>query len=462
MEMPDHDYNSTSTESENLIRFMSLSKNMTLSEAVIEKTKHHIVDTVAAIISGHKLEVGKRALSVVPALEGKEQASVLGTNFKLSTYSAAMVNAMLAHADETDDSHEKSKFHPGCGIVPAAFAIAEHQRATGADVIRAVALGYDVGARILEALGPMPLNNSGHASHAFGPIFGCGAAAGCLLGFDQERTRHLLSYLAHEASGLFCWMADTDHIQKAFVFGGMAAKNALYAALLCQHDWTGPADVVAGRHGILQTFGNAEHGRTLAEPFVLGDEILRSDIKKWCVASAIQPPLDSLTKLLPQIPEDVGEIQAVEVEIQANEVFMVSARNMPNISLQHVLAVFLVDRGLTFASVHDASRMEDAAVRAVRSKVNLIPNLDLQRAGGRQAIVRVILSNGTVLTDHTPATRGTWRNAMTRMEVEQKAKDLLEPVIGKSQSCDLLDGLWKLEMLTADGWIRLIKAVSVP
>jgi hypothetical protein len=130
--------------------------------------------------------------------------------------------------------------------------------------------------------------------------------------------------------------------------------------------------------------------------------------------------------------------------------------------LQHVLAVFLVDRGLTFASVHDASRMEDAAVRVVRSKVDLIPNLDLQRAGGRQAIVRVILSNGTVLTDHTPATRGTWRNAMTRMEVEQKAKDLLEPVIGKSQSCDLLDGLWKLEMLTADGWIRLIKAVSVP
>jgi 2-methylcitrate dehydratase PrpD len=453
--------NASSAATDNLIQFISQAASAEPGAAVVEKTKHHIVDTIAAIISGHKLAVGDRALAVVPALKGLEEALVIGTKTMLPAYSAAMVNAMLAHADETDDSHEKSKFHPGCGIVPAALAVAQQQGASGLDIIRAVALGYDVGARMNEALGPMPLNNAGHASHAFGPAFGCGAAAACLLGFDATRTRHLLSYLGHEVSGLFCWMADTDHVQKAYVFGGMAAKNALYVALLCQHDWTGVVDVIAAEHGVLQTYGNEEHGRTLDQPLVLGDEILHSDIKKWCVASAIQPPLDSLVELLPHIPADTAQIAAVEVEIQANEVFMVSARNMPNISLQHVLALFLVDRQLTFASVHDVERMKDDAVLSLRARTKLIPNLQLQQAGGRQAIVRVILKNGEVLTHHTPATRGTWKNAMRRDEVNAKALDLIVPIIGRQASDELLQGLWQLETLKSAEWLDLLKRVVV-
>jgi 2-methylcitrate dehydratase PrpD len=453
--------NSSSAANDQLIQFISTARGVALSEAVIEKTKHHIVDTVAAIVSGHKLNVGESALSVIPALGGDAEAWVIGTRTKLPAHAAAMVNAMLAHADETDDSHEKSKFHPGCAIVPAAFAIAQKQGAGGLDLIRAVALGYDVGARVLEALGPMPLNNAGHASHAFGPLFGCGASAACLLGFDAVQTRHLLSYLGHEVSGLFCWMSDTDHVQKAFVFGGMAVKNALFAALLCQHGWTGAVDVISSEHGLLQTFGQPEHGRTLEQSMALGDEILHSDIKKWCVASAIQPPLDSLVELLPQITSDVSKIVSLEVEIQANEVFMVSARNMPNISLQHVLALFLVDRQLTFASVHDVTRMQDEAVLALRARTQLIPNIELQRAGGRQAIVRVTLDDGTILTHHTPATRGTWKNAMRRDEVNAKATELMEPVIGPSRTAALLQGLWQLEALNAAQWTKLIEDAVV-
>jgi len=133
--------NSSSAANDQLIQFISTARGVALSEAVIEKTKHHIVDTVAAIVSGHKLNVGESALSVIPALGGDAEAWVIGTRTKLPAHAAAMVNAMLAHADETDDSHEKSKFHPGCAIVPAAFAIAQKQGTGGRDPIRAVALG---------------------------------------------------------------------------------------------------------------------------------------------------------------------------------------------------------------------------------------------------------------------------------------------------------------------------------
>ena len=452
---------STTSASDNLVRFICAAGSADLSTAVIEKAKYHIVDTMAAMVSGVALDVGLRALTIVPAFTGREEALVIGTETMLPAYAAAMVNAMLAHADETDDSHEKSKFHPGCGIVPSALALAQLQGASGQDVIRAVALGYDVGARTLEALGPMPLNMAGHASHAIGPLFGCGAVAGYLLGFDSQRNRHLLSYLGHEVSGLSCWMSDVDHVQKAYVFGAMAAKNALFAALLCQHDWTGCPEVIDAERGLLVAYGNEEHGRTLEEPFMLGAEILHSDIKKWCVGSPIQAPLDSLEAMLASIPEDISQISAIEVEIQANEVFIVEARKMPNISLQHLLALFLVDRQLTFASVHDVGRMNDPAVLALRARIKLIPSVELQRSGGRQAIVRVILNNGEVLKHHTPRVRGTWENPMRRDEVHAKAQELIAPIMGVQATAALLDGLWRLETLSAAELTALMQSTAL-
>ena len=441
---------------DSLVAFIVASGTAELASDVVEKAKHHIVDTIAAMISGLSLDVGKRALEIVPLLEGRQEAMVIGSPVRLPFQHAAMVNAMLAHADETDDSHEKSKFHPGCGIVPAALALAERQAAGGRDIIRAVALGYDVGARVLEALGPMPLNMAGHASHAMGPLFGCAAVAACLLGFDASRTRHLLSYAGHEASGLSCWMSDADHVQKAFVFGAMAAKNALFSALLCEHGWTGCPEVISAERGLLHAYGTGKGGRSLDEPMTLGDEILHSDIKKWCVGSPIQACLDSLEALLSSLPSDVEQILSVEVEIQANEVFIVEARAMPNISLQHLLALFLVDRELTFDSVHDVDRMHDPRVLAVRKRISLIPSIELQEAGGRQAIVRIKMADGRTLRHHTPCVRGTWKNRMSRDEIDAKAFELVEPVLGRAPARRLLDGLWKLETLTKEQWVALI------
>src|SRR4029453_2604601 len=95
---------------------------------------------------------------------------------------AALANGMLAHADETDDSHAPSLTHPGCGIVPAAMAMAERGRRNGAVFLRAVSLGYDVGCRLTQSLDAYEFRNDGHSTHSFGPMFGAAAAAGGLGG----------------------------------------------------------------------------------------------------------------------------------------------------------------------------------------------------------------------------------------------------------------------------------------
>ena len=124
-----------------------------LPQAVIEKGRQHILDTVAAMISGTHLRPGRLAIAYAARLGGARQASIVGTRLLTSPVTAALANGMLAHADETDDSHAPSRTHPGCAVIPSALAVAESVHATGEHLLKAVVLGYDVAARMNYALG---------------------------------------------------------------------------------------------------------------------------------------------------------------------------------------------------------------------------------------------------------------------------------------------------------------------
>ena len=210
-----------------------------LPPAVREKTKHHILDTIAAMVSGAPLLPGRKGIAHVKSLGGAKEACVIGSRIVTSAANAALANGMSAHADETDDSHAPSLTHPGCGIVPAALAVAEKESQTGQALLRAVALGYDVCARLTMSLNAYEFREDGHSTHSFGPMFGAAAAAGSLLKLNERQARYLLSYTAQQASGISCWMRDEEHIEKAFDFGGMPARNGVAAATMVAHGFTG-------------------------------------------------------------------------------------------------------------------------------------------------------------------------------------------------------------------------------
>lgn len=442
-----------------LCQFLDEARTVHLDERTIEKAKHHIVDSIAAMISGTALHVGKKAVNALPAFEGLPEATVFGQSKRYPAYWAAMFNAMLAHADETDDSHETSITHPGCGIVPTAMAMAQREKKGGMDFIRAVCAGYDVGPRITEALGAMALNNAGTSSHAMGALFGSGACASVLANFDSVQVRRLISYLAHESSGLGCWMAEHDHVQKAYVFGAMGAKNAVTAAILVQSGWTGLDEALEGPRTLFQARAQPAKGRSMDVPMALGHEILGSNIKKWCVGSPAQAPLDCVQALIPTLPK-MDQIQSIVVEIRSDEAFIVDNRDMPNICLQHLVALYLVDRKLTFDSVHDVQRMEDPKVREARSKIQLVASESLMKSGGRQAIVTITTNEGQTLNKHVQHVRGTWGDPMPRSEIHEKAKDLLEPVLGAASADTLLSSLWNLENLDASALDQLIQSAQ--
>lgn len=438
------------TVMETLSLYMAAAQNQVLPEETVEKAKQHTLDTLAAMISGSELAPGHAALKFARAYGGKEVCTVAAANFLIGPIEAALTNAMLAHSDETDDSHAPSQSHPGCAIVPAALAAGEQFQIDGARFLRAITLGYDVGTRVTMTLGAEPYEASSHRStHSICPTFGASAAAACAAGLNAQQMRWVLNYAAEQASGLTLWNRDPDHIEKAFDFAGGPARNGVTAAMVVQSGWTGVNDVFSGPHNFFLAFNPQADPKGMIEKLGEHYEVGRTDIKKWTAGMPIQAPLDAMEILRNQYKFSANQVQEVLIRLAPQEGAIVDNRETPDICLQHIIAVMLLDKTVSFRSAHDKARMQNPAVLRERAKVKLVPDEDLGRLmPRRQAIVEITLTNGTKLRKHVDSVRGTFANPMTSDEIRTKARDLMTPVIGPASTAKLIERIFALETIT--------------
>jgi len=425
--------------------YMAAAHERPLPDAVIEKTKHHILDTFAAMISGADLLPGQAAIKFARSYGGEKIATVVASDIVCGPIEAALANGVLAHADETDDSHAPSLSHPGCAVVPAALAAGERFGIDGAQFLRAVALGYDIGPRFTMCLGVPALSRVRHrSSHSIAGVFGAAAAAGCAAGLDPRQMRWLIDYTAQQSSGIAAWQRDSDHIEKAFVFGGMPARSGVTAALLVHAGWTGIDDILSGPDNFL--IANAPDADPIKLAELLGEryEIIRTNIKKWSVGSPIQAPLDALEILLNRRPFTADQVRKVIVRVGTRESSVVNNREIPDICLQHMVAVMLLDRTVSFHAAHDVARMQDPNAQRQRAKVELIGDDVLDRRN-REAIVKVVLADNSELDVHVRDVRGTAGNPMPREEVVAKCRDLIAPVLGAATGAELIERVLTIE-----------------
>jgi 2-methylcitrate dehydratase PrpD len=429
-----------------LATYIARAAKKPLPKAVVEKTKHHLLDTLAAMVSGSRLLPGCKAISYVKTLGGTKEATVVGSRFLTTATNAAFANGMLGHADETDDSHAPSLTHPGCGIVPAAWAMGEREHVNGTQLLRAVALGYDIGCRLTRSLNAYEFREDGHSTHSFGPMFGAAAAASALAGLNRDQVRHALSYTAQQASGISCWMRDEEHIEKAFDFGGMPARNGTAAASMVAHGFTAVEDVFSGDSNFFVAYGRNPDPQELVRELGTTFEVMNTNIKRWSVGSPIQAPLDALLDLIRTHGIRADDVEKLVVRVAHRGSNTVNNRNMPDICMQHMCAVMMIDGIVTFESSHNEGRMRDPKVLAVRSRIELYGDDALTKAmPSRQGIVELKLHDGRELRHHVTAVRGTAQNPMTRAEVDEKSLHLLAPILGKTRARRLCDAVWGLE-----------------
>ena len=432
---------------EKLSSYMSEASGRALPEDVVEQTKLHILDTISAMISGSELPPGRIALRFAQEYAGKEVATVVASNFVCGPIEAALTNGMLAHADETDDSHSPSQSHPGCAVVPAALATGERFAISGTHFLRAVTLGYDVGTRVTMTLGGQRFEAESHwSTHSISPLFGAAAAAGCAAGLNAQQMRWLLGYTAHQSSGLGAWNRDTQHVQKAFHFAGMTARGGVTAAMLVQAGWSGVDDIFSGKDNFFAAYNPHADPAGLIDKLGERYEVARTNIKKWPVGSPIQAALDAIVLLRKERRFAAADVQTLTVRLAKDEAAIVDNREIPDICLQHVLAMMLLDGTVSFTSAHDTERLKDPATLRERGKVQLIPDEGLEQLMPlRVAIVDIVLTDGTHLSQRVDNVRGTPENPMTRAEVAAKATDLIAPVLGGMQGARLVNAILRLE-----------------
>jgi 2-methylcitrate dehydratase PrpD len=226
----------------------------------------------------------------------------------------------------------------------------------------------------------------------------------------------------------------------------MPARNGVTAALLVRSGFNGVDDVFSGADNYFQV--NAPKGTpaTLVDGLGARYEVTRTDIKKWTVGTPIQAPLDAIANLRRQRAFEADDVQRVIVRLAPTVGAVVDNRDIPDICLQHMIAVMLIDKTASFAAAHDKPRMDDQTVRRHRAKVEYVPDQELARLlPVRVAVVEITLKDGSRLSDRVEAVRGTVRNPMTRDEIADKARDLMAPVLGRAQTQRLIDGVLSLD-----------------
>ena len=432
-----------------MAKYTSEALNNPLSSEVHLKTKFHLMDTLAAIVTGSELKPGKAAIKYIISQGGTPEATIACTSFKSTATNAAMVNAMLAHSNETDDSHAPSLTHPGCAIIPAALAVAERERCSGEQLLRSIALGYDISSRIGRAMGGINSRGMhGHATHAIGPMFGATAAASSLAGLDERGCRHALAYTVQQASGVITWERDPEHIEKAFVFGGVGARNGVTSAMFVQSGMTGEENAFTGDFNFLDTFCTdpallSEWVDTLGSHY----EISITNIKKFSVGSPIQAGAEAMVQLVKEFGFTADNIDRIDVLLPPLGAKIVNARTMPDVNLQYALAVIILDGGaLSFEATHSYERLAAPDVQALMNLIHLSGNPEFEKLEAqRPATVTVRLKDGRMLEKHVSAVRGTTGNPMTKDEVEYKSHDLFSTVLGVDSSAALIDLIWQVE-----------------
>jgi 2-methylcitrate dehydratase PrpD len=209
---------------------------------------------------------------------------------------------------------------------------------------------------------------------------------------------------------------------------------------------TGVDDVFSGERNFFEAYAPHPNPERLCEELGQRFEIMGTNIKKWPVGSPAQSALDALTALM--VGERIGpdDVEAIEVQLPSRSARTVDSAPAPNLNVQHLMAMLLIDGSLTFESIHDEARMQDARIRELRARIALVPSEELAHAmPRRQAIVAVKTRDGRILSKRTVAVRGTADNPMTQSEVEAKALDLVGGILGTRRGRALVQTMAKLE-----------------
>lgn len=347
----------------------------------------------------------------------------------LTTGREAMLLGGLTHILEVDDLHRASVVHPGCVVVPAAYALARRKNQKSPSVrghafLAAVLRGFEACCRVGMAVGPAHYR-IWHNTATCGP-FGSTYAVGDLLGLDQTAMTHALGNAGTQSSGLWQFL-ETGAMSK-HLHAGRAAEAGLLAADLASRGFSGPPQILEGEKGFFKaTCADPKPERLLAAPDAPWQLRLTS-IKPWPSCRHTHPTIDAGLSLAAQIGNRAIESIKVDTYQAALDVCdRVTPRSEyeAKFSLQHTAAAALTDGHVDFASFDPAAR-ERLAATAARVEIAAAAPYAGRYPTAWGAGVTVRLDDGSELRASREHAYGDPENPLDESAMRAKAAMLLE------------------------------------
>jgi 2-methylcitrate dehydratase PrpD len=348
-------------------------------------------------------------------------------------------------------------------VVPAALAMAEREGSSGMALLAAVTLGYDLCCRFLLALGPDLVRGSHRSAEGTSSTMGAVGAAASLARLDEKGMRHALSYAAQQVSGIWSWVRDAEHVEKAFDFSGMGARNGVTAATMAQMGFSGVWDVFDGEHNALMALSSDPKPEEMVAGLGSRYFVTETAIKPYSVGYPIQAPLDAFLRLHREHGLTMDNVERIVVRLPEDGARVVNDRAMPDVNCQHIIAVALVEGTVSFEDSHSYERMKDPNVRAVKERVQLIADRALMDpAAPRSGRVDVTLKDGRTVSHFTRHAPGTRENPLDTESVNAKARLLMAPVLGAAKTEEIIRRVNALEALSDVRELRPFLAHSTP
>ncbi len=289
-----------------------------IDERTLATLKGLIKDQFAIQIGASQLPWSKKTREFRKPHAGR--STIVGESTKGSAVDAAYLNATYGHGFEYDDFFDNA--HPGCAVVPAAFAIGEELGATLEETIVAMVAGYEVYVRI-GRLGSPAVLNVGWQPHSLFGNFGAAAIAAKLYGLDEEQTFHALSIALSHASGPTEYASTGGSIKR--VHAGICVRNGIESAELARAGITGPRRFLTGNRGFYRMFSQKEVGDEAREIFApeTANFLPGLSYKPYCCCAGTFPFIEAMERFKAR----AADIDYVDTKIQTMTDAIVGTRN---------------------------------------------------------------------------------------------------------------------------------------
>ena len=438
-----------------LARYIVESRYADIPEKVRHEAARSFLNWVGCAVGASRHETVERALKALSGFSGPPQATVLGRGERLDIMQAALMNGITSHTFDFDDTHLKTVIHPSGPVASAILALAEYQPAAGADFLHAFILGVEVECRIGNAVYPSHYNVGWHITGTAG-VFGAAAAAGKLLGLNEQQMVWALGIAATQSSGLremFGTMCKPFH-------PGNAARNGLLAALLAQKNFTSSNQGIEAKCGFANVLSTEFRPEEITEGLGKTFEISLNTYKPFACGIVEHPAIDGCIQLRNEHQLKSGDIESIALKVHPL-VLELTGKKSPQTGLEGKFSVY---HSSAVAIIHGAAGEEEYSDKMVRDPT-VIALRDRVSAAAEPGVhedqvrVTVKLKDGRTLEKYVEHTIGSLGKPMSDAALEAKFRSFANGILSQAESDKLIRLCWDIGKLRDAGEVA---RASVP